>query len=213
MVRILAPEVVAMDEATTGTLYGEGARHLQDHFDSRRLADRLEGLTVHDELDDGDRALIGAQSFFLLATVDADGWPDVSYKGGEPGFVRVVDGRTLRFPLFDGNGMFRSAGNISDDGRVALLFIDVGKPWRLRVHGRAEVSTDPSLVGGFHGARAVVTVHVGRLFPNCGRYIHGFVDGDISDFVPRPGHEPPVPDWKRIPVLNEVLPAGDPALS
>jgi len=192
----------------TGPLYGSGARAYQDHFDSRRLADRLHDLTLHAELDDGDVELISRQPFFLLATVDADGWPDVSYKGGEAGFVRVVDRSTLRFPVFDGNGMFRSLGNIADDGRVALLFVDVSKPWRLRVHGTAEVGTDPELLAGFHGAQAVVTVRIARAFPNCGRYIHGFADQSISEFVPRPGHEPPEPDWKKIPALREVLPGA-----
>ena len=193
-----------------GDLYGDGARALQDEFDSRRLADRLAGLTVHDRIDDGDRVLIEAQSFFLLATVDADGWPDVSYKGGAPGFVRVVDETTLRFPVYDGNGMFRSLGNIEDDGRVALLFIDLAQPWRLRVHGRASVSTSPALVGELEGAKAVVTVDVGRLFPNCGRYIHDFAAGKISPFVPAPGHEPPVPDWKKLDVFQGYLPGQTP---
>ncbi len=188
-----------------GAVYGEGARQLQDRFDSRRLADRLERLTVHEELSESDQALISAQSFFLLATVDAEGWPDVSYKGGEPGFVRIVDSRTLCFPLFDGNGMFRSAGNIADDGRVALLFIDVSKPWRLRVHGIAQVITEAELVGSFHGAIAAVRISVGRVFPNCGRYIHRISSGEISEYVPRPGYEPPVPEWKKIPELAEVL--------
>jgi len=190
----------------TSPLYGAGARQLQDHFDSRRLADRLQELTIHEELNEGDIELIGRQPFFFLATVDAEGWPDVSYKGGLPGFVQVVDPSTLRFPVFDGNGMFRSLGNISDDGRVALLFVDVAKPWRLRVHGMAEVSTDSELVSAFHGAKAVVTVRIGRAFPNCGRYIHGLADESISEFVPRPGHEPPEPEWKQVPVLREVLP-------
>lgn len=189
-----------------GAIYGTGARQFQDRFDSRRLADRLERLTVHEELSESDQALISAQSSFLLATVDAEGWPDVSYKGGEPGFVRVVDSRRLCFPLYDGNGMFRSAGNIADDGRVALLFIDVSKPWRLRVHGTAQVITEPELVDSFHGAMACVSIDVGRVFPNCGRYIHKISSEEISEYVPRPGHEPPVPDWKKIPELAEVLP-------
>ena len=196
-----------------GELYGEGARQLQDEFDSRRLADRLAGVTVHDEIDDGDRALIERQSFFLLATVDAEGWPDVSYKGGAPGFVQVVDSRTVRFPSYDGNGMFRSLGNIEDDGRAALLFIDLSQPWRLRLHGRATVCTDPSLVAGFTGAKAVVTVDVGRLFPNCGRYIHDFADGTLSEYVPARDHEPPVPEWKKLDVFQGYLPGQSPSPS
>ncbi len=188
-------------------LYGAGSRNLQDEFDSRRLADRLEDLTLHEELNEGDIELIREQAFFLLATVDADGWPDVSYKGGATGFVRVLDPRTLEFPVFDGNGMFRSLGNIVDNGRVALLFVDQRRPWRLRIHGTAEVTTDPARVAELHGARAVVIVHVARAFPNCGRYVKAMASGD-DEYVPRPGHEPPVPPWKEVPELKEVLPGS-----
>ena len=133
-------------------MYADGARHLQDTFDSRRLADRLVGVTLHDELNDGDIELIGAQRSVLVSTVDVDGWPDVSYKGGDVGFVRVVDSRTIELPSYDGNGMFRTLGNIIDTGRVALLFLDNAPPRRLRLHGTAVVDTDP----------AAVAQHVGR---------------------------------------------------
>jgi predicted pyridoxine 5'-phosphate oxidase superfamily flavin-nucleotide-binding protein len=191
-----------------GAMYGAGARRLQDAFDSRRLADRLDSLTVHDTLTDDDRDLIGRQSFFLLGTVDANGWPDVSYKGGAPGFVRAVDEHTICFPSYDGNGMFRSLGNVEDDGRVALLFVDLAKPWRLRVHGVAAVTTDESETSRYPGALAVVSVRVGRAFPNCGRYIHDFASGTLSPHVPAQGYSPPVPDWKKVPEVAPYLP-GD----
>jgi hypothetical protein len=190
-------------------IYGAGARALQDLFDSRRLADRLAGLTLHGQLNEGDVELIRAQSTVWIATVDAGGWPDVSYKGGDPGFVEVVDDGELRIPVYDGNGMFRTLGNVLDNGRVALLFVDTAKPWRLRVHGQATVSTDAADVARHHGSIAVVIVRVERAFPNCGRYIH---QGDgLSPFVPREGADTPIPDWKRVPILAEVLPADDPA--
>ena len=192
-----------------GALYGEGARALQDEFDSRRLADALETVTLHTVLDQGDIALISEQAAVWVATVDADGWPDVSYKGGNPGFVQVVNPGELQLPIFNGNGMWRSLGNIRDNGRVALLFVDHARPWRVRVHGIGTVVTDPAVLADHHGAEAVLSVRVGRVFPNCGRYIHR--DGVISPDVPQPGHEAPVPGWKRIPFLNEVLPASDPA--
>lgn len=191
-----------------GALYGPAARRLQDAFDSRRLADRLDALTVHDALTRDDRALVDAQASFALATVDADGWPDVSYKGGAPGFVRVVDERTLRFPSYDGNGMFRSLGNITDVGRVALLFVDVQRPWRLRLHGTAVVLVDADALAPWPGAQAVVEVAVGRAFPNCGRYVHDASRGELSPSVPADGHEPPVPAWKRDPRLSPYLPAS-----
>lgn len=198
-----------MADDLPGELYGDGARELQDLFDSRRLADRLLDITVHHELNDGDLELIADQSAVWVSTVDADGWPDVSYKGGDRGFVQVVGRTELRLPIFNGNGMWRTLGNVHDNGRVALLFVDYDRPWRLRVHGRGRVLTDAASTAPFHEAEAVLAVDVVRAFPNCGRYIHQH--GEISPYVPRPDRPTPVPDWKRVPMLREVLPAGDTA--
>ena len=158
---------------------------------------------------DANKAFVARAPFFWLATADADGWPDVSYKGGAPGFVRVVGRTELQIPIYDGNGMFRSLGNIADTGRVALLFVDTGRPWRMRVHGTAVVPTNRSVLDEHHGAQAVVIVTTARIFPNCGRYIHR--DGEISRYVPRAGEETPIPSWKKLPGLREVLPAADAA--
>jgi predicted pyridoxine 5'-phosphate oxidase superfamily flavin-nucleotide-binding protein len=192
-----------------GALYGPGARALQDEFDSRRLADRLAEVTLHDVLDDGDVALIRDQAAVWIATVDADGWPDVSYKGGAPDFVEIVAPDTLRIPFFNGNGMWRTLGNVRDTGRVALLFVDQHRPWRMRVHGTATVHTEPSIVEPFHEAEAVLEIRIARVFPNCGRYVHG--PDAPSPYVPERGRPTPIPDWKRLPVLREVLPEHDPA--
>jgi len=197
--------VSAADRA--GTLYGEGARALQDRFDTRRLADAVARTAVHESLDEGDAALIHTQSKVWIATTDAEGWPDVSYKGGAPGFVRVTSPTTIELPSYDGNGMWRSLGNIVDDGRVALLFIDEGRPWRMRVHGTATVCLEPEVVASHHGAQAVVRIEVARVFPNCGRYIHRA--GEQSPFVPREGHAVPIPDWKRFEDFREALPERD----
>ena len=193
-----------------GELYGTGARRLQDAFDSRRLADRLVDVTVSDSLDDRAQRFVTEASYFYLATVDGDGFPDVSYKGGRPGFVRVVDERTIRFPSYDGNGMFRSLGNISDTGRVAMLFIRQNeRPARIRVHGTAEVLTEPAVVDDFVGADAVVEIKIGRAFVNCPRYVHDLSSGELSPYAPALGHEPPVPEWKQWEVFADVLPNRD----
>lgn len=192
-----------------GAMYGTGAREFQDQFDSRRLADRLADLTLHAELDAGDIDLVRDQAAVWVATVDADGWPDVSYKGGNPGFVRVVSPSELHVPIYNGNGMWRTLGNIRDNGRVALLFVDQARPWRMRVHGTGTVLTDQASVAAFTQAEAVLVVRVGRVFPNCGRYIHR--NDEISPYVPQPGRETPIPEWKRLPALREVLPEQDPA--
>lgn len=187
-------------------MYGEAARDLQDRFDSRRLADRLEQVTVHDHLTQNDIAFVERSPQFLLATVDHDGWPDVSYKGGRPGFVRVLDRTTLAFPSYDGNGMFRSLGAIVEEPRVALLFVDFEQPDRMRVQGRARLSDDPELVASFEGAQLVVVVEVERVWPNCPRYVHRMSLVELSPYAPAAGHEPPAPEWKEMDVFRDVLP-------
>lgn len=189
--------------STPSEIYGEGARRLQDELDARRLADVLANRTLRAVLNQGDIDLIRAQSTVWIATVDAEGWPDVSYKGGDVGFVEVRSPGELRIPSYDGNGMMRTLGNIVDTGRVALLFVDVSRPWRIRVHGTARVSTDPDDLAGLHGAEAVIVVTVGRAFQNCGRYIHQ--DDEISPFVPREGEEPPMAHWKRYDDFRDAL--------
>jgi predicted pyridoxine 5'-phosphate oxidase superfamily flavin-nucleotide-binding protein len=187
-------------------MYHGGSRQLQDRFDSRRIADRLEQITVHDTFTDDDRAFVERCSLFFLATADADGWPDCSYKGGLPGFVRVVDEHTLAFPSYDGNGMFRSLGNVLVNPKVGLLFVDFERPNRMRVNGIASLHDDDELLSAFEGALLVVRVRAERIFPNCPRYIHKMELVEHSVFAPRPGHVPPVPEWKQMDVFRDYLP-------
>ena len=188
-------------------MYHDGHRELQDRFDSRRIADRLEQVTVHPELSDGDVAFVERSPMFFLATADADGWPDVSYKGGRPGFVRCLDRHTIAFPNYDGNGMFRSLGNLLVNDRVSLLFVDFEHPDRLRIHGTASVSApDDPLVASWEGAQAIVRVTVVRAFPNCPRYIHRMKVEELSKYAPAPGHDPPEPEWKAMEVFRDFLP-------
>lgn len=188
------------------SMYHEGARRLQDQFDSRRLADRLEQVTVHASFTEEDRDFVERCSMFFLATADAAGQPDCSYKGGLPGFVRVIDEHTLAFPDYDGNGMFRSLGNILVNPRVGLLFVDFEQPDRLRVNGVAEVRRDDPLLPSFAGAQLVVRVRAERIFPNCPRYIHKMKLIEPSVYAPRAGHQPPVPGWKKNPAFRDTLP-------
>jgi predicted pyridoxine 5'-phosphate oxidase superfamily flavin-nucleotide-binding protein len=107
-------------------LYHDGARELQDRFDTRRLADRLEQVKVHDTISAEDRAFIERMDMLFLATADAGGRPQCSYKGGDPGFVAVLDEHTVAFPNYDGNGMYLSVGNLRVNPHVGLLFVDFG---------------------------------------------------------------------------------------
>ncbi|MEA3056273.1 MAG: uncharacterized protein QOD30_1705 [Actinomycetota bacterium] len=183
--------------------YHDGMRAMQDRFDTRRLADRLEEVTYHQAFWDGDRDFVERASMFFLATVDADGHPDVSYKGGIPGFVSVVDERTLAFPSYDGNGQFRSLGNILVNANVSLLFVDFEHPNRMRITGRAELQE------GDDDSDALVVVHVDQIWPNCPRYIHRMTLEEHSVYAPRDGHVPPVPEWKRMDFVKDVLPEPD----
>lgn len=187
-------------------MYHEGQRSLQDQFDSRRIADRLVEVTLHDEFSPDDREFVESARMFFLATADARGRPDCSYKGGRPGFVRVVGPSRLAFPSYDGNGMFRSLGNILVNPHVGLLFIDFEHPNRMRVNGTATVHDEGEVFELFEGADVVVTVDAERIFPNCPRYIHRLELVEESAYAPAPGHEPPVPDWKRMPVFEPYLP-------
>lgn len=192
-------------------MYHDGARRMQDRHSTRALADRLAERLARGEFSEEDRSFIGSRPFFFLATADAEGRPDCSYKGGRPGFVRVVDPRTLAFPSYDGNGMFRSLGNLLVNPHVQLLFIDFEQPRRLRVSGRATMREDDPLLGHFHGAQLIVRVEPTVIFPNCPRYIHPMRLVEESVYAPAEGHTPPVPAWKKFPEFHEVLPPGDPA--
>jgi predicted pyridoxine 5'-phosphate oxidase superfamily flavin-nucleotide-binding protein len=189
-------------------MYNDGSRELQDRFDSRRIADRLEEITVHDRFTEDDRGFVARCPMFFLATADRDGWPDCSYKGGRPGFARVVDDRTLAFPNYDGNGMFRSLGNILVNPKVGLLFVDFERPNRMRVNGVASLHDDAASLAAFEGANLVVQVRAERIFPNCPRYIHRMALTELSVFAPKPGHVPPVPDWKKMDVFRDYLPGA-----
>jgi predicted pyridoxine 5'-phosphate oxidase superfamily flavin-nucleotide-binding protein len=194
--------------------YHEGSRQLQDQFDTRRLADRLDERFVQRRvIGDGDKAFIEARDMFFLATADAEGRPQSSYKGGEPGFVRVLDEKTIAFPNYDGNGMYLSMGNLLVNPEVGMLFIDFtgNPPSRVRVNGTASIDDADPLLSEFEGALFVIRVRVREVFPNCPRYIHRMQLVERSKFVPRADCAPPVPGWKRKEWARDVLPAGDPA--
>ena len=186
--------------------YHEGQRALQVQFDSVRLADRLASVVCRPTLNDSDRAFIETRPMFFLATADSAGRPDCSYKGGQPGFVRVLNAQTLEFPDYDGNGMFRSLGNLVLNHAVGLLFIDFASPRRLRINGHAQVLYTPDVLAGFHGAQLIVRVSVSDVFPNCPRYIHAQDGASISTDAPTPGHTPAAPAWKSMDALRDYLP-------
>lgn len=192
---------------TDSLLYHDGNRGLQDMFASRKLADRLEERLARQVFSDDDRAFIESSLFFFLATADAEGRPDCSFKGGTPGFIRVTGPSELAFPDYDGNGMFKSLGNVRANPSVGLLFIAMGeKPRRLRVNGTATVSENDPAMAEFPGAQLLVRVAARVIFPNCPRYIPADAGSTPSDYAPRPDYVPPEPAWKGFDLFKDVVP-------
>lgn len=190
-------------------MYHAGMRRLQDARETRPLADRLEQVTVRATFTEEDRAFIERCPMFFIATADEHGHPDCSYKGGLPGFVRVLDDRTLAIPDYDGNGMYRTWGNVLVNPHVGLLFLDFENPRRLRVTGRAQISECDPMRSEFSGSVYVVRITATRIFPNCPRYIHRMQLVEYSVYAPRPDYAPPVPAWKTFDVFRDSLPARD----
>lgn len=192
-----------------GPMYHDGMRRLQDVRETRAIADRLAQVTLRTAFTDEDRAFIESRAMLFVATADEQGRPDCSYKGGLPGFVRVLDDRTIAFPDYDGNGMYRSWGNLLVNPDVGVLFLDFEKPRRLRVNGTATIDAQDPLLAEFPGAVFVVRVEAKRIFPNCPRYIHQLRLVEYSVYSPRPGYEPPVPAWKTFDSFRDALPPRD----
>jgi uncharacterized protein len=190
-------------------MYHDGMRQLQDARDTRKLADRLAQVTLRATFTDQDRAFIEHCAMLFLATADAHGFPDCSYKRGLPGFVHVLDEHTLCIPDYDGNGMYRSWGNVLVNAHVGLLFIDFERQKRLRVNGVAQISKDDPLLSQCPGAVFIVRVTAERIFPNCPRYIHKMQLVEHSPYAPRPDYTSPVPAWKGIDDFRDALPARD----
>ncbi len=195
--------------AAVNTFYRDSHRKWQDEFKVRQLADRLRDTGVKPSLSASDAAFIAHQNMFFLATSDKDGQPSCSYKGGARGFVNVIDESTIAFPSYDGSGMFLSVGNLSENPKVALLFIDFERQARLRISGTAEADREDRLLKRFPGAELVVRVNVRSVFANCPRYIHRMELKEESVFVPDAVHRPPVAEWKRLAEYADVLAEKD----
>lgn len=187
------------------TIYHEGNRRLQDAFDSRRISDRLTQLT-RTAFTEADKTYIESAIYFFIATADAEGRPTCSFKGGPPGFVRITGPSELAFPDYDGNGMFKSLGNVAVNPNVGLLFIAMhGRPQRLRIEGTATISRDDPLLAHTVGAQLVVRVMARAIYPNCPRYIPTLELVEPSVYTPQPGCDPVEPAWKNFPQFADAM--------
>jgi predicted pyridoxine 5'-phosphate oxidase superfamily flavin-nucleotide-binding protein len=189
--------------------YHEGMRALQDRFDGRRVADRLVEKRLHQEFWDDERAMIEQAPCFFIATAHG-GYVDCNIKSGDPGFVKIVGPNVLEYPEYDGNSMYRTLGNIAKSADVGLLFVQFdGKSRRIRVNGKATLHDDPETLARHHGAKLVVRI-VCEIYPNCPRYVPDLIGGTPSPFAPRPGYDPPPPEWKSRDYIRDILPRDDP---
>jgi len=191
--------------------YLDSHRELQDRFDTRRLADRMDEALLHDAMTESEKAFVQSRMMFFLATVDERGHANCSYRGGDPGFVKVVDDHTIAFPNYDGNGMYLSTGNVLNTGEVGILFIDFERPQRMRFNGHASIDLNDPLRAEYPEAQFVVRVRAREIFTNCPRYIHKMKLVERSRFVPKANCETPVPGWKAGDWVADVLPENDPA--
>ncbi|MDR7037566.1 MULTISPECIES: pyridoxamine 5'-phosphate oxidase family protein [Methylobacterium] len=187
------------------SLYFDAHRALQEEFGTVKLANRLDTDWVHETIREDEAAFIGSRDMFFLSTVDPDGMPTVSYKGGSPGFVKVTGESSLVFPGFDGNGMFYSMGNIEGQAKVGLLFIDFETPHRVRVQGHATLLRDDPLMAEYKEAKYLVRVDVTKIWVNCPRYIHKYQKVAQNKYVPTPDRETPLASWKRLDLASDVI--------
>jgi uncharacterized protein len=190
-------------------LYGEQHRTLQSEFGTTSLADRVEDIACKTMFDEDSKGFIEHLDMFFLTTIDHEGRPTVSYKGGDAGFVKVVNETTLIFPSYDGNGMFFSMGNINGNPKIGMLFISFEAPHRIRVQGTAKISRDPALLEKYKEAEFVVVVTLSELWQNCPRYVHQLKKVRDSRYVPRVECETPIAEWKRIDLMQDVIPKKD----
>ena len=189
--------------------YHDGMRTLQDSFDGRRVADHLAERRRRYDFWDADRELIESAPFLFIATSYGE-YTDCSLRSGMPGFIKIVGPGILEFPEYDGNSMYRTLGNISRNPNVGLLFVKFdGATLRIRINGHATILDDPATLARHHGAKLVVRV-VCELFSNCARSVHDLASGTLSNYLPRPGHEPPAPEWKSRDYIRDILPKNDP---
>ncbi len=189
--------------------YSNEHRALQEKFGTAKMADRIAELASHVEFNDDAKGFIEHSEMFFLTTINDKGEPTVSYKGGDIGFVKVLDSNTLIFPSYDGNGMFLSMGNIIGNPKIGMLFISFETPHRIRVQGTASVSQNPKLLAHYKEADFVVTVTLSELWQNCPRYIPKYEKVRDSRYVPRADCETPLAEWKRVDLLQDVLPPDD----
>ena len=192
-----------------GDFFTLAQRQLQGEFETTDLADRIVEAVVTEELSDPQAEFIHSRNMFYLSTIDESGYPSCSYKGGDLGFVRVINPVTIVFPNYDGNGMFMSMGNIQDKAKVGLLFMDFETPQRLRLRGEARCLREGPMLDSYPGANLVVEISVNHVWVNCPRYVHRMQPLEQWPYVPGKDGAVSLALWKRVDLIQDVLTAED----
>ena len=195
------------------SLYSDEHRQLQEEFKTTKLADLLDNGWIHEKVDEDEKQFINSRDMFFLSTVDPNGMPTVSYKGGPEGFVKVINDSTLVFPGYDGNGMFYSVGNIVGQSKIGMLFIDFETPHRVRVQGTAKLVREHSLLSEYKEAKYLIFVNVIKVWVNCPRYIHKYKKIEQSKYVPDPCKVTPIPQWKRLDMVQHAITPEEKAIA
>ena len=190
-------------------IYHTSHRTIQQQFNTQALADQIEAAVVREELSEDQANFITSQTMFFLSTIDESNRPTVSYKGGETGFVRILNNKQLMFPSYDGNGMFYSMGNIFANPEIGMLFVDFEAPNRLRIQGKSELLNEGPLLDSYPGANLVVKVNVSQVWVNCSRYVHKMILREPSPYIPDSKGNAPIALWKRIEGLDQFLSEED----
>ncbi|MEO6156878.1 MAG: pyridoxamine 5'-phosphate oxidase family protein [Ilumatobacteraceae bacterium] len=117
-------------------------------------------VSTGNELSKDQMDLVRSADAFYIGTCHPDGASDASHRGGDPGFVKVDAPGALRWPDYDGNGMFMTLGNLALDPRVGLLFLDWSEGTLLHISGRAVVDWDQASAAALPGAQRVVGMNI-----------------------------------------------------
>src|SRR5450432_2021840 len=139
-----------MGRAFAEIAFTPSVKSAQSRYGSRRANQSFEDAEDReDELSEMEREFIESCDSFYQATVSETGWPYVQFRGGPPGFLKVIDSKTLGFADFRGNVQYLSVGNINADGRIALILMDYPNRRRLKIWGRASIvheADEPALL-------------------------------------------------------------------
>lgn len=130
-----------MTHRFAGLMFTPAVKALQERLGSRGAYERFEepDAPARDRFGEGERAFIAARDSFYMATTSETGWPYVQHRGGPPGFLKVLNDRTLGFADYSGNRQYVSVGNLTTDNRVSLFLVDYPNRRRLKILGRAKI--------------------------------------------------------------------------